>query len=262
MRMKNTLAICRREILSFFVSPVAYFVIAGFVVLAGYFFFNLLGIFSVMFVRYQAMASYNPGAEGPNLNQWVVEPFYFTLVIILVFLTPVLTMRLLAEERKRGTFELLITSPLSVLSIVLGKFLGVAVVLFVMCGLCFAFPLLLVYFGDPGPELNPILSGWLGLFLCSLAFASVSLAVSAFTENQIVAAVSGIVTLLLLYVIHSPAETMEGPGAAVLKSLSPVLQMQDFVRGVISLQSITYFVALIVLGLFLSQRALDAHRWR
>jgi len=74
--------------------------------------------------------------------------------------------------------------------------------------------------------------------------------------------VSGIVTLLLLYVIHSPAETMEGPAATVLKALSPVLQMQDLVRGVISLQSITYFVALIILGLFLSQRALDAHRWR
>jgi ABC-2 type transport system permease protein len=260
--MRNILAICRRELLSFFVSPIAYVVITGFVLLAGYFFFNLLSIFSVMFVRFQAMASFNPGAEGPNLNQWVVEPFYFTLVIILVFLVPVLTMRLLAEERKRGTFELLITSPLSVMEIVLGKFLGVAGVLFVMCTLCFAFPLLLVYFGQPGPELYPVLSGWLGLFLCSLAFASIALAVSAFTENQIVAAVSGIVALLLLYVIHSPAEALEGTPATVLKALSPVLQMQDLVRGVISIQSLAYFGLLVILGLFLSQRAIDAQRFR
>lgn len=260
--MRNILAICKREVRSFFVSPVAYFVITGFMALAGYFFFNLLGMFNMASMRFQALRAYYPQENQPNLNQWVVEPFFQTLIIILVFMIPVLTMRLLAEERKRGTFELLITSPLSVGQIVIGKFLGISIVLTIMTLLAFGFPALLLWLGDPGPEPFPVLSGLLALLLCTFAFASIAMAVSAFTENQIVAAVSGIVALLLLYVIQSPAETMEGPAAAVLRALSPVVQMQDMIRGVITLQSLVYFVSLIVFGVFLSQRALDAQRFR
>lgn len=260
--MRNMWAICRREILSFFVSPVAYFVITGFLLLAGWFFFSILNEFNLMIMSFQLRGGFPSPEYFPNLNQWVIEPYYHTLVIILVFLVPVLTMRVLAEERKRGTFELLLTSPLSVTQIVVGKFLGVAFILVVMTGLSFAFPLLLLVFGNPGPELLPVLSGFLALLLVSLAFASISLAASAFTENQIVAAVSGIVALLLLYVIHAPAGNMEGIGRDILERLSPVLQMRDLVRGVISLESLVYFLSLITLGVFLSQRALDAQRWR
>ncbi len=260
--MRNIFSICRREILSFFVSPVAYFVLSGFVLLAGYFFFNLLGIFNIMVARYQAMMQFRQGGQSPNLNQWVVEPYYHTLLIILVFLIPVLTMRTIAEEKRRGTFELLMTSPLSIGQIVAGKFLGVAFVLFLMVLAAFSFPMLLVLFGDPGPEFAPVLSGLLAVFLCGLGFAAVSMGVSAFTENQIVAAISGMVTLLLLYVIHSPAEAVGGSVATVLEFLSPVMQSRDLIRGVVTTTSSFYFISLVLFGLFLSHRALEAQRWR
>jgi len=259
--MRNIIAIARREVLSFFVSPIAYFVITGFILLAGYFFFNLLGIFNVIVQRYNAMPPMYRGAgPGPNLNEWVVEGFYQTLVVILVFLVPLLTMRTIAEEKKRGTFELLVTSPVSVSEIVLGKYLGTAfVVLILMLG-AFSFPLLLCFYGEP--EIKPIFSGILALSLCTLSFASIGMAVSSFTENQIVAGISSMVTLLLLYVIHSPAEALEGPARDFLFAMSPVMQLKDMMNGVLTIKSIVYFLSLIGLGIFLSQRALEAYRWR
>ncbi|MBX7143757.1 MAG: ABC transporter permease [Oligoflexia bacterium] len=256
--MKNVWAIFRRETLSFFVSPVAYFVITGYVLLAGYFFFMLLGRFNIVVARFSMMP--NGGMPTPNLNQWVVEGYYHTLLVVLVFLIPMLTMRLIAEERRRGTFELLATSPLSVGEIVLGKFLGVAFVLFIMTAAVGLFPLVLCLFGNP--ELRPILSGLLGLLLFGLSFASIGMAVSSLTENQIVAAISSMVTLLLLYVIHSPVESLSGAAADILMYLSPVVQAHDLIKGVIGVKNVVYFLSLISVGLFFSQRALEAQRWR
>ena len=256
--MRNVLAICRRELLSFFVSPIAYFVITGFALLVGFFFFNYLAFFARMYEMSQMMAF--RGGQMPNLNQTVIEGLFQTMIVILVFLVPLLTMRIVAEEKRRGTFELLITSPVSIGEIVLGKFLSLAVVLVAMLLITFIFPLLLMVYG--APEVPPIISGFVGVVLCALGFASIGMAVSSFTENQIVAGVSSMVVLLLLYVIQAPAESLGGTTAEVLRYLSPIDQVQQFLRGVISLQSITYFASLIVIGLFLSHRALEAHRWR
>jgi ABC-2 type transport system permease protein len=257
--MRNILAICKRELLSFFVSPVAYFVITGFALLVGFFFFNYLAFFARMYEMSQMMA-FRGGAELPNLNQMVIEGLFQTMVVILVFLIPLLTMRIIAEEKRRGTFELLITSPVSVLQVVWGKFLSLAVVIVAMLAVSFIFPLLLMVYGTP--EIPPILLGFFGVVLCALAFASIGMAVSSFTENQIVAGVSSMVVLLLLYVIQAPAESLGGASSEVLRYLSPIEQVQQFLRGVLSLKALTYFVSLILLGVFLSQRALEAHRWR
>ena len=142
----------------------------------------------------------------------------------------------------------------------LGKFLSLAIVIVVMLGISFIFPLLLIAYGSP--EVPPIISGFVGVVLCTLGFASIGMAVSSFTENQIVAGVLSMVTLLLLYVIQAPAESLGGGAAEVLRYLSPIEQVQELVRGVVSLQSIAYFASLILIGLFISQRALEAHRWR
>lgn len=258
---KKVLSICKREILSYFVSPIAYFLIAGFLLLSGYFFFNLLGGFNIILQRIAQMP-WIAGDNTPNLNQWVIEGYYQTILVILVFMIPVLTMRTIAEDKKKGTFELLMTSPLSITDIVLGKFLGVASIITIMLIGSFFFPLLLLIYGDPGPEALPVWCGFLGVLLCSLGFASIGVAASACTENQIIAGIVGMVAILLLYVIHSPAEQVGGSIGELLKYLSPVLQVQDLVKGVISLKSIVYFLSLIGFGLFLSQRALEAERWR
>lgn len=257
--MSKVWSICKRELLSYFVSPIAYFVLTGFLLVGGYFFLNLLGYFNLVIERYTQMPYYQ-GGGAPSLNQWVVEGFYQTLLVILVFLTPLLTMRLLAEEKRKGTFELLITSPLSVTDIVLGKYFGVAIIVSIMILSCWAFPALLIWYSDP--EVPPIMSGLLGVLLCSLSFASIGMAASAFTENQIVAGVAGMVALLLLYVIHSPADSIGGTTGEVLRYLSPVMQVQDMIRGVITTKSVCYFLSLILFGLFLTQRAIEAQRWR
>lgn len=258
--MRNIMTICKREVKAFFVSPMAYFVITGFVLLAAYFFFNMLGYFNLILARYRAMP-YAFGTSGaPNLNQWVIEGFFQTLILILVFLVPVLTMRIIAEERKKGTFELLFTSPISVFDVIVGKYLAVCVITFLMVLCVMAFPALLCMFGNP--EVKPIFSGALGVVLSAFAFVSIGMAASSFTQNQIVAAITSMVVLLLLYVIHSPAESLGGTTGEVLKYLSPSLQVQDLVRGVISVKALVYFGSLIAFGVFVSQRALDAQRWR
>ena len=256
--MRNVFAICKRELLSFFVSPIAYFVITGFTLLVGFFFFQGLAFFARIF-EMAPMMNFRPG-QMPNLNEYVVQGLYQTMIVILVFMVPLLTMRTIAEEKRRGTFELLITSPLSIFEIVLGKFMGLSVVILIMLGITFIFPGLLIVYGNP--EVAPILSGFLGVVLCTLAFASIGMAASSFTENQIVAGISSMVALLLLYVIQAPSETTGGTVAEVLRYLSPVSQVTDLIKGVISLKSIVYFTSLTIFGLFLSQRALEAHRWR
>jgi len=257
--MRNIWAICKRELLAFFVSPIAYFVITGFTFLVGYFFF-----FGYLpnFMRQIEMAAIISmrGGNMPNLNQDVIEGTYQTMVVILVFLIPLLTMRTIAEEKRRGTFELLITSPVSVSQIVIGKFLSMAVVLTVMLGVNFIYPGLLIAYGNP--EVLPIVSGFVGVLLCSFGFASIGMAVSSFTENQVVAGVASMVTLLLLYVIQAPAESLGGSAAEVFRYLSPIDQLQDLLRGLVTIKTIAYFFSMIAIGLFLSQRSLEAYRWR
>ncbi|NDC37512.1 MAG: hypothetical protein EBZ48_05615 [Proteobacteria bacterium] len=257
--MRNIMAIWRRELLAFFVSPIAYFVITGFALIGSFFFFNLLAYYNLVVAKVAQMPWGAPSI--PSINQWVVEQYYQTILIFMVFFTPLLTMRVIAEERRRGTFELLVTSPISVPQIVLGKYLGVATVMTLMVLMASMFPLLLCLVSTP--EVYPLLCGMLGVWVFALGFAAVGMAVSSSTENQIVAAVSSTVVLLLLYVIHAPAEALgSGVLSELLMYISPPMQVQEMIRGVLSIKAGFYFLSLITVGLFFSFRALDAHRWR
>ena len=257
--MKNALAIAGREIRSYFVSPIAYVVLTGFLLLGGWFFFNLLSRFSYLLQLYTSMQ--NPQAmERLNLNEFVIAPLLHNLSIVLVILVPVITMRTFAEEKRTGTFELLLTSPLRIGEIVAGKFLGAALFLAVMLAFTVIYPVLLIVYGDP--EIGVILSGYLGLFLLGMSFVAVGLLTSALTENQIIAAVSCLVALLLLYVIGWPAETADATVGAVLRHLSITEHFAELVKGVIDTKDIVYFVSLIVAALFLTHRSVESVRWR
>jgi ABC-2 type transport system permease protein len=253
--MSKLFAIVKRELLSFFVSPIAYFIIMGFTLLSGYFFFSFLSAFSE---AYQRSAMF--GQAPPNLNQ-IVDALYQTLLVVLVFFIPLLTMRTLADEKSKGTFELLITSPVSIFDVVVGKFIALGLVVLLMLGLAALFPLLLCVYGKP--EVAPIVSGFFGVALYTLAFISLSMAVSSFTENQVVAGVSSMVLLLLLFMVERIAGgAQQGLLFSVAQHLSPYRQASVFIMGIVSLKATVYFVSLIVLGLFVSQRALEAYRWR
>lgn len=257
--MKNILAIAAKDIRSQFVSPIAYVVLTGYMLLAGWFFFNMLSRFSFLLQMYLSFR--NPEAmERLNLNEFVVAPLLHNLAVILVILIPVITMRTFAEEKRSGTYELLMTSPLTVTEIVLGKFLGAFVFVFIMVALTGVYPLILVMFGDP--EAGIILSGYLGLLLLATSFVSVGLLTSSFTDNQIIAAVSCLVALLLLYVISWPAETAGETMGAVLKYLSLTEHFGELVKGIIDTRDLVYFGSVIALSLFLTQRSVESLRWR
>ncbi len=257
--MRNILTIAGKELRSYFVSPIAYVVLTGFLLLGGWFFFNLLARFNFLLSIYSALR--NPEAMTRlNLNEFVIAPLLHNLSVVLVILVPIITMRSFAEEKRAGTYELLLTSPLSITEIVLGKFLGAFVFMLAMIGLAGMYPVLLAIYGNP--EIGVMLSGYLGLLLLATAFVSVGLLTSSFTDNQIIAAVSCLVALLLLYVIAWPADTAGELLGSILKYLSLTEHFNEMVKGLIDTRDLVYFATVTVLALFLTQRSVESVRWR
>jgi ABC-2 type transport system permease protein len=259
--VRTTFTIAGKEVRSYFVSPIAYVVLTGFLLLGGWFFYNLLARFNFILGMYSAMR--NPQALAQvNLNQWVVEPLLHNLSVVLVILVPMITMRSFAEEKRAGTYELLMTSPVRTGEILAGKFLGAATFLLIMVALTAVFGVLLWYYGNPGPEIPVMALGFAGLFLMALTFAAIGLCCSAFTENQIIAAVSGLVACLMLYIIGWPAETVGDVPGGVLRYLSITEHFGELVKGVLDTSDLCYFVLVISVALFVTHWTVESLRWR
>jgi len=257
--MRNVLTIIGKELRSYFVSPVAYVVLTGFLLLGGWFFFNLLSRFSLLLTLYTQFQG-GEAANRLNLNDYVIAPLMHNLSIILVILIPMITMRAYAEEKKSGTYELLLTSPVRTGELVLGKFLASFLFVWIMIGLTGVYPVILLAFGNP--EVGVMVAGYLGLLLLATSFVAVGLLTSSFTENQIIAAVSGLVATLLLYIIGWPAETAGNVLGPLLRYLSVTEHFADMVKGLIDTRGLVYFASLIALALFLTQRSVESLRWR
>ena len=256
--MRNVFTIVRKELRAYFVSPIAYVVLTGFLLLGGWFFFNLLSRFTMLLSIYTQLQQ--GAADQLNLNEFVIAPLMHNLSIVLVILVPMITMRAYAEEKKGGTYELLLTSPLRTGEIVLGKFLASFVFICIMLGLTGVYPAVLIAFGNP--EIGVLLAGYLGLLLLATSFVAVGLLTSSFTENQIIAAVSGLVATLLLYIIGWPADTAGEVLGPLLRYLSATEHFAEMVNGLIDTQDVVYFASLILLSLFLTQRSVESLRWR
>ncbi len=256
--MRNVLTIVNKELRAYFVSPIAYVVLTGFLLLGGWFFFNLLSRFNLLLTIYTQLQQ---GAEDQlNLNDFVIAPLMHNLSIILVILVPMITMRAYAEEKKGGTYELLLTSPIRTGEIVLGKFLASFLFVCVMLGMTGVYPAVLIAFGNP--EIGVIVAGYLGLLLLATSFVAVGLLASSFTENQIIAAVSGLVATLLLYIIGWPADTAGDVLGPILRYLSVTEHFAEMAKGLIDTKDLVYFASLILLSLFLTQRSVESLRWR
>jgi ABC-2 type transport system permease protein len=257
--VRNVLTIAGRELRSYFVSPIAYVVLTGFLLLGGWFFFNLLARFNMLLTIYSAQQ--NPQIlQRLNLNEFVIAPLLHNLSVVLVILVPMITMRTLAEEKKAGTYELLLTSPLRISEIVIGKFLGSFVFVALMVALTGVYPLILFAYGNP--ETGVVLGGYLGLLLLATSFVAVGILTSSFTENQIIAAVSCLVSLLLLYIIAWPADNAGETIGALLRYVSLTEHFAQMVKGVIDSKDLVYFATVIVLALFLTHRSVESIRWR
>jgi ABC-2 type transport system permease protein len=234
-------------------------ILTGFLLLGGYFFFNLLSFFNLYLSIYSSFR--NPEALAQlNLNDFVIGQLLHDLSVLLLFLVPLLTMRSFAEEKRSGTYELLLTSPLSITEIVAGKFLGSVAFLLIMIGLTGIFPGILLVYGNP--EIGMIASGYLGLLLMATSFVTVGLLTSSFTENQIIAGVSCLVLLLLLWVIAWPAETAGATLGSVLRYLSLTDHFREMVKGVIDTKDLVYFASVMLLALYLTHRSVESVRWR
>ncbi|MBI2487135.1 MAG: ABC transporter permease [Deltaproteobacteria bacterium] len=250
--MKAICTILKKELKSYFSSPIAYIVLVVFLVLSGIFFF----LYLQSFVGSQFDPRFQFFKERLNLNEFVIRPYLGTMSVVLLIMIPLITMRLLAEERKNSTAELLFTSPLRVLHIVLGKFLASLTLFLVMLILSTVYVIVLMAYGNP--DLGPIFSGYLGLFLLGASFLAVGLFASSLTENQIVAAVVSFGILLVFWVIGASSDA----DSSIMGYLSIIDHFDNFTKGVIELKDVVYYISFIFLGIFLTHLILDSERWR
>jgi len=256
--MRNVFVVAWRDIRAMFVSPIAYVVLTGFLLLAGWFFFNLLGQFNRMVMIYSGLEGYD--TTWLNLNDAVIAPLLQNLSVVLLIVIPMLTMRSFAEERSSGTYELLFTSPVRVGEIVLGKFVAGLCMVTLMVALTLLYAGILLYFGNP--EIGLLASGFLGLYLVAVAYVAVGNFTSALTSNQIIAAVSSLVILLLLFVISWPADGAGETAKQVLTYISVTEHLATMIRGIIDTKDLVYFGSLVVVFLFLTHRAVESARWK
>ena len=184
--MKNIFYIFKRELGSYFTSPVAYVILTVFLGLSGWFFYNILAGFIQYTLQMDQQASYYGVQSGVNVNMMMIRQHFHNMAIIAVFMIPMITMRLIAEEKKTGTIELLMTSPITPIQWILGKYFAGFILYTAMVTLAFVPIFLLFLFGNP--EFWPVISGYIGLLFLGGAFLSCGLLISSFTENQIIAA--------------------------------------------------------------------------
>ncbi|MDD8026907.1 MAG: ABC transporter permease [Acidobacteriota bacterium] len=255
--MKAAWIIAKKELRTYFTSPIAYVVMTVFLVLVGFFFYSLL----MWFNSQSLQAAQNPYyAQQMNINQMVFGPLFNNMSVILLLMVPLLTMRLFAEEKKIGTEELLMTSPISVGQIVLGKFLASFLVLAAMLalsGLLAVFPFL---YGNPEPA--PILCGYLGLLLMGAAFLAIGLFFSSLTENQIVAAILTFGALLLFWILNWAAGSASGFWKDVLNYVSFFQHFDNSTQGILDTSDLVYYASFAFFGLFLTHSVIQSRRWR
>jgi ABC-2 type transport system permease protein len=180
--------------------------------------------------------------------------------IIILFIMPMITMRTYAEEKRSGTMELLLTSPLTDVQIILGKFLG-AMGLFAAMLLVTAIDVAIL-FRLGNPEWKPVLTGYLGLLLLGGCFLSLGLLISSLTKNQIVAGGMTFGVFLLLWIVNWFADGVGPTTREVLNYLSITAHLEDFVRGILDTKHIVYYLSFITFGLFLTAKSVDSERWR
>ena len=252
--MSNVLAIAQKELRSYFASPIGYVIVGLFALLFGWFFYNYLGYFA------RTSEQMMMGGRTPNLNQDVIRIVLLNSAVIILFMMPMITMRTYSEEKRSGTIELLLTSPVSDMQIILGKFFGAMGLYAAMLGVTLLYMAILFWYGNP--EWKPIAAGYLGLLLMGGCFISMGLFVSSLTKNQIVAGIGTFALFLFLWVINWIGENAGPTMREVVSYLSITEHFDDFARGVIDTKHIVYYLSFITFGLFLTAKSVDSERWR
>ena len=252
--MTNVLAIAQKELRSYFASPIGYVIMGLFALLFGFFFYNYLAFF----VR--SSEQMMMGGGTPNVNQHMIAGLLQNAAVIILFVMQMITMRTYSEEKRSGTIELLLTSPVTDVQIILGKFFGAMGLYAAMLGVTVLYIGMLFFLGNP--EWKPIVAGYLGLLLMGGCFISVGLLVSSLTKNQIVAGIATFAVFLFLWVINWIGENAGATTRDIVNYLSITQHFDDFTRGVIDTKHLVYYLSFITFGLFLTAKSVDAERWR
>jgi ABC-2 type transport system permease protein len=254
--MRNALIICRKELGSYFASPIAYILLVMFGLIFGFFFWNALGYFVIEGMQMQMRGSSFP----MNLNEQIIRPLLQNVSVIGLFFIPIITMRLFAEEKRTGTFELLATSPIRDVEVIIGKWLA-AIALYA-CLLLFTAVNFAFLFKYGNPDWKPLVVGYLGLLLQAGALLAIGTFISSLTKNQIIAGALTFGVCLLLWVLEWVSGYETATWARVLAYMSVIRHFESFGRGVIDSKDAVYYATLIFLGLFFTARSLESLRWR
>ena len=255
--MKNSWIIAKRDLGSFFNSPIFYVITTVFLIIYSYIFVNILSFFSM-----QSMQSgqFQQMGIALNINEMVIEPSFQNMAVVLLLIIPIVTMRSFAEEKKSKTFRLLLSSPVHLKEIIWGKFLACMIVITVMVLISSYSIGFLFMIGEP--DIGPVLTGYLGILLTAGCYVSIGIFASSLTENQIVAAVITFGFSLFMWVIGWGAQTANSTTGQVLQYLSVIEHMDRFLKGMIETSDLAYYLSFIIFGLFLCYRTLDSNRWR
>ncbi|HTG88875.1 MAG TPA: ABC transporter permease [Vicinamibacterales bacterium] len=253
--MGNVLTIAQKELKSYFASPIAYIVIGFFALVFGWFYYV-----AVSYFLQASLQMGMPGAGQVNINTMAIRPLLQNVAVVALFMLPLITMRTYAEEKRSGTIELLLTSPLTDTQIVLGKFFGAVALYALMLLVTWIHVSILFIYGNP--EWKPIVTGYLGLLLMGSSFLSIGLLISSLTKNQIVAGMVTFAVLLLLWTLNWMSESAGPTMQKVLSALSITERFDDFSKGVVSVSHLVYYVSFISFGLFLTAKSVDSERWR
>lgn len=259
--MRKLMAIYRKEVRVAFTTPVAYVALAIFSMVAGFFFCRLLASF---LARILVAAQTQPLAlKYLNLTDDVLTPLLMNISVVLIFVVPLVTMGLLAAERRSRTLQIVRACPVSPWQIVIGKYLGALTIVAAMLLLCCALPLLLALLaGNKGPEWESLATGLAGLLLAGAAYTAVGMFVSSRTRSQIIAASVTFCILLMLWLAGRAAADASGPTRQLLHGMSLTVHMRNFARGVVDLRDLVYYSSLAAFFIFLAQRSVAARDWR
>lgn len=258
--MRNFYIILKKELKSYFNSPIAYSVITIFVILSGYFFYNIFATFSMISFEARTNPVISREYNLLNITESVVRPMFGNISVIMLLMMPMLTMRLLAEEKKSGTIELMLSYPITDAEIILGKFFAALGVFSAMLGLTIPCFILMGILGEP--ELGVVIAGFFGLLLMGGAFISLGLWTSSLTENQIISAALSFGALLVFWMMGYSVNFAGPKLGTVLSYLSFLPHFYNFAKGVIDTDDIIYYLSFTLFSLFLTMRTLESKRWR
>jgi ABC-2 type transport system permease protein len=255
--MQNILAIWQREMKSYFVSPIAYVVLTVFLFLSGLIFIGNLAEIHQYIMSTAEMGQATQPIDVPSI---VTQSLFRTTTVILLIVVPMLTMGLFSEEKKRGTIELLRTTPVGIFQALLGKYCASLTFLLILFASSAAtiFPL----FVYSQPDWKPILAAYLGLFLYGGALLALGIFISTLTENQIVAVILTFGVSLVLWLITVFANSAVGAAKDVINYMSVISHLDDFIKGVIDTSHVIYYLTFAFVGLFLAYRSLESMRWK